>query len=742
MKPLHKFVALTLGTPLCALLLNSCGLDEPFGNGQGELHIRMQLNSEVTRAETDPVDLASTVKLYLSQGENLYYKFQGLENVPSTIPFKSGIYTAEAYAGVKSPASFSDKYYEGSTNFEISTGVTNVVLECKIANVVASVNYESIDPALLKNYTITIGHSAGTLDFDQSMAETETKGYFILPNGETDLQYTVEGENADGIHFSKSGTIPNVQKAHEYALNVRCNPNYEEEGGAYIDIEIDDSEVLIESEVTLTAAPDIAGLGFDISKQQSGAKGAFKDQLIRVRSFGELKSLRITGLHNWINSSDVDDSCDLMAATENVVQQLNNAGLSYKSSADANNSSINRTVITLSASLLNSLPVSQEEYALEIEAVDNHGKTTKTSYRLANTEAAVVIDDPVVAYQIDQNADLLAVGARSATLTGAIVDPQAVNPGIRFREAGADNWQFVAANNASAKARKTRAGQNFSIKLSNLKPATRYEYQAIADGFEPSDSFFITTESIFKIPNADMESWSKWSVADGIGAVGSKPNSKVTLPNADGARSFWDTGNHGAAVMSGTLTESDASIFSSGKLSAKLESKYIVIKFAAGNLFTGYYMQTKGTNGVIQFGRPYDSSHPAKLSVMVNYRPAVATNKGGNDKYIPVGAKDQGQIYVALTTAPVQVDTSNEETASFKKDAPEVIAYGQHTFTDAYGQDGKMEKIEIPFEYYQKAKTEKPLYIVIVCSASKYGDFFSGAVGSLMYVDDFELIYE
>ncbi|MDE5712626.1 MAG: PCMD domain-containing protein, partial [Muribaculaceae bacterium] len=31
---------------------------------------------------------------------------------------------------------------------------------------------------------------------------------------------------------------------------------------------------------------------------------------------------------------------------------------------------------------------------------------------------------------------------------------------------------------------------------------------------------------------------------------------------------------------------------------------------------------------------------------------------------------------------------------------------------------------------------------VIVCSASKFGDYFCGSSSSVMYVDDFELVYE
>lgn len=56
--------------------------------------------------------------------------------------------------------------------------------------------------------------------------------------------------------------------------------------------------------------------------------------------------------------------------------------------------------------------------------------------------------------------------------------------------------------------------------------------------------------------------------------------------------------------------------------------------------------------------------------------------------------------------------------------------------------DGELKSLDIPLEYFSNAKTVKPTHLVIVCSASKYGDFFEGGRGSTMYVDDFELVYE
>ena len=183
---------------------------------------------------------------------------------------------------------------------------------------------------------------------------------------------------------------------------------------------------------------------------------------------------------------------------------------------------------------------------------------------------------------------------------------------------------------------------------------------------------------------------------------------------------------------------------SSGEYSARLRSQMVALlgmgKFAAGNLFVGRYAGTEGTDGVIEFGRPYDGSHPKALKIMANYRPAKVEKSVSGQDYLKVGDTDYGQIYVALTTSTVTVKTADKSTL-FNKDAKNVIAYGEVTWHENFGADNKLEEVLVNLEYNEKAVDTKPTHIIIVCSASKYGDYFVGGEGSLLYLDDFELIY-
>lgn len=132
------------------------------------------------------------------------------------------------------------------------------------------------------------------------------------------------------------------------------------------------------------------------------------------------------------------------------------------------------------------------------------------------------------------------------------------------------------------------------------------------------------------------------------------------------------------------------------------------------------------------------------MKVWVKYTPKAVDNTKGVK--IAKGEMDQGIIYIALldeTTEsyngqswPVTIDTSVPKL--FESNGSNVIAYGERVFTEATTGDGLIQ-IEIPLDYKRQGVT--PSNILIVASASRYGDYFEGAAGSVMYLDDIELTY-
>ena len=742
MKNIFKYGYTAAGLLLLSAAMQSCAVEEPFGSGEGVLQMKLVINSDVTRAAMSQEDLSANCVVYISGEKGLVFKERGLNNLPDQIALREGKYIAEAWTGDSVPASFDSKFYYGNKGFDMVAGSDNELeLVCKIANVVASVGANTVDDTQIKNLHVTVSTSNGSLEFTPENYKT-AKGYFMMPfkDGvrESTLKVKVEGENILGEPFVKEKTVENVKPTHEYVVKLSYSPDeHEPQGGGFVSITIDERENLVADTVEIFAAPAIDGVDFDIDKQIVGNPGEFSgDKVVKVVAFDEITSFTI----ECIDAGNLNlpaQAVDLKKCDDATIAQLHAAGITWDKTVEdlSDNKDGHKrqlSYITFSEQYLNSLPARATEYRIILTATDGTGndlmpgKTTAKTLRIAVGEEAIVYDDPLIVEDVATSGNYMAIGARQASLNVSVKDETATGLGIMYRERGSSDWTKVPVT-------LSRAATAGSVVLTNLKPATTYEYKAYADDFDSTDVMNFTTEGIFEIPNASMEDWSDYS-----------SNNKVLLPGPGGERTFWDSGNHGSATMSVTLTQGSEDMKHSGSKSARLRSQFVGLggfagKFAAGNLFAGTYVKTDGTDGVLEFGRPYNGSHPDKLRLYVNYRPGTV-EKGG-DK-IANGSEDEGQIYVALTTAPVEVRTKKSNQKLFDPNGDEVIAYGQYSFEGAYGPDGQLQMLEIPIEYYSKARNVKPTHLVIVCSASKYGDFFQGGEGSLMYLDDFELVYE
>lgn len=259
--------------------------------------------------------------------------------------------------------------------------------------------------------------------------------------------------------------------------------------------------------------------------------------------------------------------------------------------------------------------------------------------------------------------------------------------------------------------------------MPNLTPATNYAYRVTINNVTGDEQSF-TTAPATALTDGSMDNWHQVE--------------KLWNPWSASGSSFWDTGNRGATTVGESNTvPTDDTATGSGK-AALLESKWVVIKFAGGNIFSGTYVKTDGTNGVLNFGRPF-SGFPEKLSFSYKYSPAVI-DKIGNDHSQPEylkGRPDSCHIYVALAQRdePYEIRTRAAELKLFDKNDKDIIAYAeliQGKPVDTY------TTVELPLEYRDN---RIPNYLVIVATNSKYADYFTGGVGSKLWLDNFELIY-
>lgn len=293
--------------------------------------------------------------------------------------------------------------------------------------------------------------------------------------------------------------------------------------------------------------------------------------------------------------------------------------------------------------------------------------------------------------------------------------------GFEYKRADSETWERVEPSVVQ------HNGGSFSARLTGLAEETEYLFRAYSDDVYGQEVSF-TTQKAVPLENGSLDNWYK----DG----------KVWNPWAEGGLPFWDSGNKGSTTLgeSNTLPTDETWDGKSGK-AGLLESKFVGIagigKFAAGNLFVGDFVRVDGTNGILNFGKPY-SSYPTKLKCHYKYTTALIDNTSSEYAHLK-GQPDTCSIYIALGDwdSPVEIRTRPSNRKLFDKNDSHIIAYAE--FYSGESTSGYRE-LELELEY--RATNRKPTYIIVVASASKYGDFFTGGAGATMLVDDFVLEFD
>ena len=331
------------------------------------------------------------------------------------------------------------------------------------------------------------------------------------------------------------------------------------------------------------------------------------------------------------------------------------------------------------------------------------------------------------------------------------IDPLAIK--FAYSEDG-NKWTTVDANRSSEGV--------YDAVLTKLKPSTEYIYKLVISGEDAGEPMTFTTEAAPKVPNGDFEVTSKSS--NGKYYEWYNPSSTDPLCT----KPWWGSGNgsdgvDGSAGSFVTFVICKPSEYGSatdklpdnrGKQAALLCSADAIVKFAAGNLFTGYFAGLVGTQGgKVNFGRPF-TARPTALRFWAKYSAGTIDKIDKMPKGVTITKSDYdcGRIQVALGTwdykkyggsseCPVQVNTTDESTfIDYTKDNS-TIAYGELKFqSDGSDPYNKWVQYTIPLDY--RNTMVYPTHIIISCAASMYGDYFTGCSEAKLWIDNMEFVYE
>lgn len=372
-----------------------------------------------------------------------------------------------------------------------------------------------------------------------------------------------------------------------------------------------------------------------------------------------------------------------------------------------------------------------------------------------------IIDDTIIFEPVSTGlaaSSIYEIWAAHATIYADVDSSESEGASIQFAYSsdGGSTWSYADGVNYDE--------GSWKADLKGLAPSTEYTYALVINGEQIGDTMTFTTEAAPVLPNGSFEHYSTVSGQDFYKFYDPDNCSDCC------ATKFWASGNGdeqtGGSIIPGTMaviTTIDTDHVD-GNVSVLAQSQEVLgIKLAAGNLFTGQFVQTEGTNGgIVNFGRPW-TSRPTALKLYCKYTTGTIDYLNGTPAGVSLSKSDydRAQIKVALGTwaykkyggtsdSPVQVNTTNEATfVDFYTDASTVANGDLIIYNDGYiinkgskVSDTTSEWVEyvIPLDYH--SLNTYPTHIIISFAASQYGDYFTGSTSSKLWIDAAELIYE
>lgn len=726
-----------LGYVLCLLasFFVACN-NESDGMPTGALYLNVEEDASVlTKAGTDVTNELLRVDIISADEDTIKSYSNYLEEVKGQkIVIPVGTYTVAVSSNQTEEAGWEKPFYAGSEEITVKAGeITAAQVICKITNTKVTVEYADSLALYFSNYETTVSNSSGSLLYTR---DEYRAGYFKAEKLTAKLKLI----NKDGNEFSLQRVFPDIQEQYFYKIKFSLDNNNDNEGdqagGDFGGITIEEKADTIyygiyikEEDLFGKNTPTLKLTGFENNKitYTKTDDPKIPEHSVTVKAVNGIKQLRMEVSSFQFPDMPSFDFCNLTDAERIRLEALNFPVPDVK----------DKTEITLSLkdfakSLETSSETLAETHSFKIYALDNlHQETDITFAYEVRPDIAAYVESPrcwstfavLKGYCMDANAEAY---FKFQTGEGEIIDIKTV---------GRDT------------------DGNVSALVTGLASKTVYKYWLVSDTnvemkCEPV-LFELTTP--IDVPNIGFDSWGTREGKAPI--VGMKT---YVSPNADSGDVYWDSGNLGAAAAKKTLTDATATkALSESTNAAILKSQYAGIPgvagaFAAGSVYSGFPKSITSDGAILAYGRPFQG-FPTHLRGFYKYTPGTIDYYDSRSPgALKNGDTDQCLILIALSTKQHDVVSTTSSVVPYPFDDESVFAYGEYvsgTTEDKTGETpaGTILNGYAPFKVKLKYKTDVPksgpFYILIVASASRYGDYFTGSTSSVMYVDEFSLDY-
>lgn len=707
--------------------LVSCNQELIQNNSYGYLGINMDSDtSEDIIVKSDNTDdLVFAVEVRNASGTVASVEDHRTVTTENPIKLQIGTYDVVASCGYDLNAAFENPYYEGSKSVKIYPDRINTVdLTCALANTIFSVEFPEDFSDYFDVYEVTVTNGVGdrlvlsnSPESGNSLEAGFDKRAFFAVTGT--LTWDLYLQNKDynpafddctpgheGGIYRTTTTYTGVKAKEHYHLSFELGEGDTADGAFAVKVTLDNS--MDESSHAIILDFDNRNLPSIVSNDEfpvvSGESvtvpvGNSTSKVLTAETPVGLRSLRLSHSSSVLSEAGLPESVEFVGASSELLQGLSEAGITVSQSA------ITRSIGTGAAgasidltTFISKLPVGI--YTIELKTIDLKGH-----YDLVTLIIEIISD-------VDAEAVAAYTGwAAFAKIEGRYFSVD-VPDGLTFqyRKTSETEWIELDPSVLTIDSSALR----YSAVLTGLEPSAEYVFRAVSAEDKETKEITFSTAAAGTIHNLSFDSWTDSN----------------KYPNASGY-DIWDSANSSGASTTTTPTTDAVK----GQ-AAKLESVTAFGLLAAGNIFTGQFVGLAGLGAELDWGTSFNS-RPIALRGYFKYSPETI-NKTKDPYKDKSGEIDQCQILMFLTdwTGTFRVNTNKKQFVDLDNDSG-IIALGQFNTSETVNG---YRKFTLPLVY--RDVTRIPNYIVIAAAASRYGDYFTGGVGSTLYIDEFELVYD
>ena len=719
---------------LLVLLTASCSRGEEalFEPGMGGVRIDLATELPETRADVAEGSLnTDEFKVELINSSGVIFKrwetfaeYKAQEN--EGIHMNAGHYKVRATYGDSTASGWDAWFFMGEQEFDVKPQeMEELSVVCKMANVKVAVVYGENLRADYQDYTATVSNSRGSLVFGKDCAEA---GY--LPVGTLSVNMELTDVSGKKLYYRSADVSAAAGDFITLNLDTKAAP----QGGMGLSLDVDYGtndktvEVGISDAFLPAEKPVLSLTGFDaesgqLSFVESNDPGEASVTLTWDPKASPVKSLKLKSESGYFKEHDLPSEVDFCSLTSTDRDLLLNAGLLFPEMSGEMTANMVKLEFDGLAPKL--------EYD-DDEAANTHTFTIEATDSKDNVVTKTVTIVPIQASKSLSEIQPGNVWARRAYLTlNTDGDPSRLT--VQVKESGTELWYTPEGTEYSV------SGKTSAATVKGLKSNTAYAFRAVYNGFAAAESQEMTTETEQQVGNAGFEEWSSY-VYEFTAVISTWPFEKAKLewyrPYSDVSTAWWDVNSHRTMNDYYSLAgnQNERVFMTSAYNSDSERGKYAMIFttyvtateyqiLSAGEIFIGKAKEGNGKDG----GGNHESeghafsSRPSALSFAYKYEPV------GSETY-----------YVEIVI----------------KDAAGAIIGSVKDVSGSASSDWDVRKVEL--NYLDLTKKAESIYISFKSSSSDTPGYTAGRtitiadgkqysncnIGSILYIDDLELIYE